>query len=129
MITFGNASGAVPPFAPLVLSSKSLKVCRPNSGVYIQTKEEFDMYATELMELLSSGKLKITISQIYDLKDAAKAHTDLEVYDLEPVLISGEENNWEISLEDILASGLLQRGISTICCKDTDRLVMSIHST
>ena len=87
------------------------------------------MYATELMELLSSGKLKITISQIYDLKDAAKAHTDLEVYDFEPVLISGEENNREISLEDILASGLLQRGISTICCEDTDGLVMSIHST
>jgi NADPH2:quinone reductase len=86
MITFGNASGAVPPFSPLVLSSKSLKVCRPNSGVYIQTKEEFDQYATELMDLLSSRKLKITISQIYDLKDAAKAQTDLEVYDFEALL-------------------------------------------
>jgi NADPH2:quinone reductase len=87
MITFGNASGAVPPFAPLVLSSKSLKVCRPNSGVYIQTKEEFDKYATELMDLLSSGKLKITISKIYDMKDVAKAHNDLEVFHLEIILI------------------------------------------
>jgi hypothetical protein len=48
-------------------------------GVYIQTKEEFDYYATELMRLLSNGELKITISNIYDLKDVGKAHTDLEV--------------------------------------------------
>lgn len=97
MITFGNASGAVPPFAPLVLSSKSLKVCRPNAGVYIQTKEEFELYATELMDLLSSGKLKITISQIYDLKDAGKAHTDLEVYDFKTSLIfrgGKQRENW-----------------------------------
>ena len=79
MITFGNASGAVPPFAPLVLSAKCLKVCRPNSGVYVQEKEEFEFYANELMELLSNGHLKITISKVYDLKDAAIAHTDLEV--------------------------------------------------
>jgi len=79
MISFGNASGAVPPFSPLVLSSKCLKVCRPVSGVYIQTKEEFDYYAGQLMKLLSSGGLKVTITQIHDLKDAAKAHTALEV--------------------------------------------------
>lgn len=79
MISFGNASGAVPPFAPLVLSPKCLKVCRPNAGVYIQTKEEFDYYATELMHLLSNGHLKVTISSVYDLKDAGKAHSDLEV--------------------------------------------------
>ena len=79
MISFGNASGAVPPFSPLVLSPKCLKVCRPNSGVYIQTKEEFDHYAGRLMRMLSSGELKITISETYDLKDAGKAHTALEV--------------------------------------------------
>jgi NADPH2:quinone reductase len=97
MITFGNASGAVPPFSPLVLSSKSLKVCRPNSAVYIQTKEEFELYATELMDLLSSGKLKITISKIYDLKDAAKAHTDLEVNDIKASLTfrgGKRQENW-----------------------------------
>ena len=79
MISFGNASGPVPPFSPLVLSSKCLKVCRPVSGVYIQTKEEFDYYAGQLMKLLSNGQLKITISKVYDLKDAAKAHSALEV--------------------------------------------------
>lgn len=79
MVSFGNASGAVPPFSPLVLSPKCLKVCRPTTGVYIQTKEEFDYYAGELMKLLSTGELKITISQVYGLKDAAEAHTDLEV--------------------------------------------------
>jgi NADPH:quinone reductase len=79
MVSFGNASGAVPPFAPLVLSPKCLKVCRPIIGVYIQTKEEFSYYADELMKLLSNGDLKITISQVYELKDAAQAHANLEV--------------------------------------------------
>jgi len=79
MVTFGNASGPVPPFAPLILSPKCLKVCRPNSSVYVQEKEDFEYYANELMHLLSNGHLKITISQVYDLKDAAKAQTDLEV--------------------------------------------------
>jgi NADPH2:quinone reductase len=82
MISFGNASGPVPPIDPLSLSSKCLKVCRPTSGGYIQTKEEFDYYAGELMKLLSKGELKITISKIYDLKDAGQAHSDLEVLDL-----------------------------------------------
>jgi NADPH:quinone reductase len=79
MITFGNASGPVPPFSPLILSPKSLKVCRPNSVVYLQTKEEFDHYATRLMKMLSNNELKISVSQIYDLKDAAKAQDDLQV--------------------------------------------------
>jgi len=48
-------------------------------GVYIQTKEEFGYYAGELMRILSTGELKITISEIYDLKDAGKAQTALEV--------------------------------------------------
>jgi NADPH:quinone reductase len=82
MISFGNASGAVPPFSPLSLSSKCIKVCRPSANVYIQTKEEFDHYATELMGLLSNGHLKVSISGVYDLKDAGKAHTDLEVRSL-----------------------------------------------
>lgn len=82
MITFGNASGPVPPFAPLILSPKALKVCRANMNVYIKTNEEFDFYAGELMRLLENGHLKITISGVYDLKDAGKAQTDLEVNNL-----------------------------------------------
>ena len=79
MISFGNASGPVPPFSLSALSSKCLKVCRPVAGVYVQKKEEFEFYARELMQLLTKGKLKITISRIYELKDAAQAHSDLEV--------------------------------------------------
>lgn len=79
MISFGNASGPVPPFAPLVLSPKCLKVCRPSVVGYVKTREEFEYYATEAMQLLATGKLKITISKIYDLKDAGQAQADLEV--------------------------------------------------
>jgi NADPH:quinone reductase len=81
MITFGSASGPVPPFAPLVLFSKVLKVCKANMTVYVKTKEEFDFYyAGDVMRLLEDGHLKITISAVYDLKDAGKAQTGLEVY-------------------------------------------------
>lgn len=78
MISFGNASGPVPPFAPLVLSSKALSVCRANMNVYVKTSKEFDYYAGWVMDWLSKGLLKITISGVYDLKDAGQAHTALE---------------------------------------------------
>jgi len=78
MISFGNSSGAVAPFAPLILSLKCVTVCRPKFTVYVETKEEFDSYATELMSMLTNGHLKISISGIYELENVGKAHSDLE---------------------------------------------------
>jgi NADPH2:quinone reductase len=79
MVTFGNASGPVPPFSPLELSAKSLTVTRPKAGVYVETKEEFAFYAGETMEMLSNGSLKIDVSKVYDLKDVGQAHEDIQV--------------------------------------------------
>jgi NADPH:quinone reductase len=79
MVTFGNASGPVAPFSPFILAAKNLTVSRPNSANYVQTKEEFQPVAQELMRLLATGELKISISKMYELKDAGKAHLDLEV--------------------------------------------------
>ena len=47
--------------------------------MYVQTKEEFEHYAGEAMQLLSNGGLKIDVSKVYDLKDAGQAHEDLQV--------------------------------------------------
>ena len=78
-ITFGNASGPVPPVAPLTLMQKgSLIMTRPMLNHYIVTPDELSKMAAELFSVVKSGAVKIEVNQSYALKDAAKAHRDLE---------------------------------------------------
>ncbi|GME88174.1 hypothetical protein B5S32_g547 [[Candida] boidinii] len=77
-VSFGNASGAVPPFPIAKLSSKNLKVCRPVVNNYVATKEEWEHYTTELINLVKSNALKINIYKIYPLKDYKLAASDIE---------------------------------------------------
>ena len=78
-ITYGNASGPVPPVAPLTLLQKgSLFMTRPILNHYISTKTELTMLAKELFDVVESGSVKIHVEQRYALKDAAKAHRALE---------------------------------------------------
>lgn len=79
MVSFGNASGAVPPFAPGVLAAKgSLYLTRPTLGNYTATRKELEDCAKALFKVVKSGKVKIQIDQTYKLEDAAQAHRDLE---------------------------------------------------
>ena len=79
MVLFGGASGAVPPFDLIKLSQKgSLYVTRPTLAAYIATREELEWRASEVMNWVVSGKLKISVGQTYPLADAQKAHRDLE---------------------------------------------------
>lgn len=79
LVSFGNASGAVPPFAPLLLAQKgSLFITRPKLGDYIATRAELEISANALFERLVSGAIKLTPSHRYRLDDAAAAHQDLE---------------------------------------------------
>ena len=79
MVSFGNASGPVAPFSPLVLSQKgSLYLTRPTLFHYIATREQLEQSAGELFEMVSSGKVKIEVQQRFALKDAAEAHRQLE---------------------------------------------------
>ncbi|MEX2495434.1 MAG: quinone oxidoreductase, partial [Woeseia sp.] len=79
MVTFGNASGPVEPFAPSELAKRhSLYVTRPVLFDFIDTRERLLAAAAELFELMAKGVLKIHIGQRYALKDAATAHRDLE---------------------------------------------------
>ena len=79
MVSFGNASGPVEPFSPLLLSQKgSLFLTRPTLFNYIAARDELEGAASELFEIVSSGKVKIEIGQRYALKDAAEAHRALE---------------------------------------------------
>ncbi|RVT92635.1 quinone oxidoreductase family protein [Sphingomonas crocodyli] len=79
MVTFGNASGPVPPFSPLELSRRgSLFVTRPTLFDYIVTPEERQAAADRLFAALADGTVKITIGQRFALGDAADAHRALE---------------------------------------------------
>ena len=79
MVTFGNASGAVPPVNLGILSAKgSLYVTRPTLATYIASRAELVERSSALFEVVKSGKVKIETTARYKLADAAQAHRDLE---------------------------------------------------
>ncbi|MGA3268585.1 MAG: quinone oxidoreductase [Verrucomicrobiota bacterium] len=79
MVSFGNASGAVPPFQPNLLSQKgSLYLTRPTLQTYTEKREDLLKSARELFKVVSQGAVKISIQQTYPLREAAQAHRDLE---------------------------------------------------
>lgn len=77
MVSFGNASGPVPPM-PLTALKGTLYVTRPSLMPHTEKRENLVEIAGDLMKMVSSGKVKIEIAQRYALKDAAQAHRDLE---------------------------------------------------
>tara|TARA_Y100001970_G_scaffold140455_1_gene172892 strand:+ start:334 stop:1308 length:975 start_codon:yes stop_codon:yes gene_type:complete len=79
LVTFGNASGPVDPFAPAELAKRhSLYVTRPILADFISERENLVEASNELFDLVSSGVIKISINQRYPLKDTRQAHIDLE---------------------------------------------------
>lgn len=65
IVSVGNASGVVPPFPPLKLTEKNLKVCRPTLFSYLVTQEEVQKYTSELWDLIGAGKVKVNIFKEY----------------------------------------------------------------
>jgi NADPH2:quinone reductase len=79
MVTFGNASGPVAPFEPGLLARKgSLFLTRPTLFTYTATRAGLEQAASELFDVVASGKVKVEIKQRFPLKDAADAHRALE---------------------------------------------------
>ena len=79
MVTFGNSSGAVPPFSALELSRRgSLYLTRPTLFHYTATSSQLKKAADELFGLVATGAIKIRIGQTYPLAEAKRAHVDLE---------------------------------------------------
>lgn len=79
LVTYGNASGPVPPLDLLLLSQKgSLFVTRPTIVSYTAKRADLEALGAELFDVVASGKVKIEVHQRYALKDAAQAHRDLE---------------------------------------------------
>lgn len=78
MVSFGNASGPVPPVSPLTLSRKgSLFLTRPSLAHYAATRPELESMAADLFEVVGSGAVKIDIGQRFPLVNAADAQIAL----------------------------------------------------
>ena len=79
MVSFGNASGAVPPFEIGLLAAKgSLFLTRPTLASYTAKREDLAASAAALFEVVQKGAVKVEVNQRFPLKDAAEAHRALE---------------------------------------------------
>jgi NADPH2:quinone reductase len=79
MVSFGQASGPIPPVDLGIFAQKgSLFFTRPSLVNYVAKRADLLASAKDLFDVVSSGAVKIKVNQTYALKDAEKAHRDLE---------------------------------------------------
>nr|WP_312990383.1 quinone oxidoreductase [Comamonas koreensis] len=78
MVSFGNASGPVPPFAPAILAAKSLYVTRQGLFTHLRSREACQAMANDLFAVVGSGQVKIHIAQRFALSEVQAAHRALE---------------------------------------------------
>ena len=79
VVTYGNASGPVPPFAPLELARRgSLTVTRPTLFDFVSTPPEMQAIADRLFAMIASGAVSVDIGLTLPLAEAAEAHRRLE---------------------------------------------------
>ncbi|WP_293002224.1 quinone oxidoreductase [Nevskia sp.] len=78
-VSYGNASGKAAPFEPVLLAEKgSLFFTRPTLGHYTATREDLTTAANALFDVVARGIVTAQVHQRYALRDAARAHLDLE---------------------------------------------------
>jgi NADPH2:quinone reductase len=79
LASFGQSSGAIGPVDIGILAAKgSLFLTRPTLNTYTATREDLLTAARELFEVVRSGAVKIQVNQTYPLREAARAHRDLQ---------------------------------------------------
>ena len=79
MVTYGNASGPVEPFSPMMLAPRgSLYVTRPTLATHISTRALLEEGANRLLDVVGSGKVEIKVNQTMPLAECAEAHRRLE---------------------------------------------------
>jgi NADPH2:quinone reductase len=79
MVSFGSASGPVPPLSLQELASRgSLFLTRPTLFAYAAKRHDLEAMAADLFQMVASGAVKVPINQTYRLADAARAHEELE---------------------------------------------------
>jgi NADPH2:quinone reductase len=78
MVSFGNASGPVPPISVLQLAPKSLHLTRPVLSTHTAQRENVEEMSADLFGMIASGKIVVDPPRRYPLADAQTAHRDLE---------------------------------------------------
>ncbi|KAI0402818.1 hypothetical protein F4802DRAFT_574509 [Xylaria palmicola] len=78
LVSFGNASGAVPPFTIARLSAKNARLLRPTLFNYIAARGEFAGYCDELFGLVERDGFSVRVHEVYPLSEVRRAHEDLE---------------------------------------------------
>jgi NADPH2:quinone reductase len=78
LVSFGQSSGAIPPFDPLRPGKKGLYLTRPSLGHYVATRAELDWRAEEVFRALAEGTLRVRIDRELPLREAGEAHRLLE---------------------------------------------------
>jgi NADPH2:quinone reductase len=79
LVSFGNSSGVVEPFSPLILGgTRCLYLTRPTMHGYLSTRVELMESALALFDVVGRGAVKVDVSRTYALRDVATAHRDLE---------------------------------------------------
>ena len=79
VVSYGNASGPVPPFSALdLLRAGSIFVTRPTLADYCPTPEAMRASAARLFGMIGSGAVPVTVGTRFSLRDAAEAHRALE---------------------------------------------------
>jgi NADPH2:quinone reductase len=77
-VSFGNASGPVPPFSLLSLTPKSAFCTRPKLGDYVTTPEELYKRCNDVFGWLKQGKLQVTVDKVFGIDHVAEGHEYLE---------------------------------------------------
>ncbi len=78
-VSFGNASGPVPPFEIGILAQKgSLYATRASLFTYVASRQALVENANDVMDMVRFGRVKIRVTKTYPMADAAQAHRDLE---------------------------------------------------
>ena len=77
MVSFGNASGKVPPVDFAVMKGSQF-ITRPSLMAYTSTREDLELTANDLVKMVASKKLVIPVERTYKLADVQQAHRDLE---------------------------------------------------
>jgi NADPH2:quinone reductase len=79
LVSFGQSSGAVPPLSLGTLADRgSLYVTRPTLATHVARREDMLVQARELFDVVRRGAVQVDIGATYPLRDAARAHRDLE---------------------------------------------------
>ncbi|HTW29043.1 MAG TPA: quinone oxidoreductase [Acetobacteraceae bacterium] len=79
LVSYGSASGPVPPFELGLLAAKgSLFLTRPTLATYTARRADLEHAAAELFDVVLSGAVQIRVNQTFPLRDAAAAHAAIE---------------------------------------------------